>query len=81
MSLRLPATSLDLVENGSGAESDSDGSNSEDTWSDWASDSGNDRRCKSLFEDKFLASVAETLDYDKRTYGFDLSSFCKDKGC
>ena len=78
MSIRLPATSLDLVEAGSEPESDSDESNAEDTWSDWVSDSG--RRCKSLFEDKLLASVTEALDYDKGTYGFDLGSFCKGKG-
>jgi type I protein arginine methyltransferase len=78
MSIHLPATSLDLVEDGSEPESDSEASNAEDTWSDWVSDSG--RRCKSLFEDKLLASVTEALDYDKKTYGFDLDSFCKEKG-
>jgi hypothetical protein len=78
MSIHLPATSLDLVEDGSEPESNSEESNAEDTWSDWVSDSG--RRCKSLFEDKLLASVTEALDYDKRTYGFDLDSFCKEKG-
>jgi type I protein arginine methyltransferase len=81
MSIHLPATSLDLVETGSEAGSDSEGNNAEDTWSDWVSDSANHKRCKSLFEDKFLASVIEMLDYDKRTYGFDLGSFCKEKGC
>ncbi|KAI0248224.1 S-adenosyl-L-methionine-dependent methyltransferase [Lactifluus subvellereus] len=79
MNIHLPATSLDLVETGSGAECESDGTNAEETWSDWVSDSANDRRCKSLFEDKLLASVTEALDYDKRTYGFDLDSFCKEK--
>lgn len=80
MNIHLPATSLDLIGTGSGAECESDGTDAEETWSDWVSDSANDRRCKSLFEDKLLASVTEALDYDKRTYGFDLNSFCKEKG-
>ncbi|KAI0292194.1 S-adenosyl-L-methionine-dependent methyltransferase [Multifurca ochricompacta] len=35
-------------------------------------------QCKSLFEDKFLASTTEALDYDKRIHGFDLNSFSLD---
>ncbi len=80
MSLHLPATSLDLYENGSESASESDGNGVEEVWSDWVSDSANAKQCKSLFEDKLLASAAEALDYDKKTYGFDLNSFCEEKG-
>ncbi|KAF8272591.1 S-adenosyl-L-methionine-dependent methyltransferase [Lactarius quietus] len=78
MSLHLPATSLD-VEAGSESGSESDENNVEEAWSDWVSDSANATQCKSLFEDKLLASATETLDYDKRTHGFDLNSFCEEK--
>lgn len=77
MSLHLPATSLDLIESGSESGNESD---ENEVWSDWVSDSANARQCKSLFEDKLLASAAEALDYDKRTHGFDLNSFCEEKG-
>ncbi|KAH9030338.1 S-adenosyl-L-methionine-dependent methyltransferase [Lactarius pseudohatsudake] len=77
MSLHLPATTLDLIETGS--ESGSEPTENEEVWSDWVSDSANARQCKSLFEDKLLASAGEALDYDKRTHGFDLNSFCEEK--
>jgi protein arginine N-methyltransferase 3 len=80
MSLHLPATSLDRVEAGSESGSDSAEHNVEEAWSDWVSDSANATQCKSLFEDKLLASATEALDYDKRTHGFDLNSFCEEKG-
>ena len=80
MSLHLPATSLDLTEAGSESGSESDENFVEEAWSDWVSDSANARQCKSLFEDKLLASAPEALDYDKRTHGFDLNSFCEEKG-
>lgn len=80
MSLHLPATSLDLIETGSESGSESDENKVEEVWSDWISDSASARQCKSLFEDKLLASAAEALDYDKRTHGFDLNSFCEEKG-
>ena len=55
-------------------ESDS-ASSSEDeedqTWDDWASDSGK-QTCKSLFDDQSFASVAEALTYDKKQHGYDL---------
>jgi protein arginine N-methyltransferase 3 len=80
MSLHLPATSLNIIEAGSESGSDSDENGVEEAWSDWVSDSANARQCKSLFEDKLLASATEALDYDKRTHGFDLNSFCGEKG-
>ena len=80
MSLHLPATSLDLNEAGSESGSESDGNDVEEAWSDWVSDSANARQCKSLFDDKLLASASEALDYDKRIHGFDLNSFCEEKG-
>ena len=80
MSLHLPATSLDLIETGSESGSESNENDVEEVWSDWVSDSANARQCKSLFEDKLLASAAEALDYDKRTHGFDLNAFCEEKG-
>jgi protein arginine N-methyltransferase 3 len=80
MSLHLPATSLNIIEAGSESGSDSDENDVEEAWSDWVSDSANARQCKSLFEDKLLASAIEALDYDKRTHGFDLNSFCGEKG-
>lgn len=80
MSLHLPATSLDLIETGSESRSESDENDVEEVWSDWVSDSANARQCKSLFEDKLLASAPEALDYDKRTHRFDLNSFCEEKG-
>jgi protein arginine N-methyltransferase 3 len=80
MSLHLPATSLDLIEAGSESGSESDENDVEQAWSDWVSDSANARQCKSLFEDKLLASATEALDYDKRTHGFDLNTFCGEKG-
>ena len=80
MSLHLPATSLDLIEAGSESGSEPDENVAEEAWSDWVSDSANGRQCKSLFEDKLLASATEALDYDKRTHGFDLNAFCGEKG-
>ena len=77
MSLHLPATSLDLVDTGSESGSESD---EKDGYSDWISDSANVKQCKSLFEDKLLASATEAIDYDKGTHGFDLNSFCQEKG-
>ena len=80
MSLHLPATSLDLTETGSESGSEPAENDVEEAWSDWVSDSANARQCKSLFEDKLLASASEALDYDKITHGFDLNSFCGEKG-
>ncbi|KAH9073434.1 S-adenosyl-L-methionine-dependent methyltransferase [Lactarius deliciosus] len=77
MSLHLPATTLDHIETGS--ESGSEPAENEEVWSDWVSDSADARQCKSLFEDKLLASAGEALDYDKKTHGFDLNSFCEEK--
>ncbi|KAI0265674.1 S-adenosyl-L-methionine-dependent methyltransferase [Gloeopeniophorella convolvens] len=79
MSLHLPAASLDLAETHSESGSESNGSDVEESWSDWVSDSANSKPCKSLFEEKMLGSAAEALDYDKKAHKFDLNAFCKDK--
>jgi len=42
------------------------------TWDDWISDSQENRACYSLFEDKKLASVLKTIDYDEQTHKFNL---------
>jgi len=65
----------------SSSEDDDDDQN----YDDWVSASG-DPRARSLFEERELANVAEALQYDRDTYGFDLGAFSKqlgmpDRGC
>ena len=65
----------DLPPNEERSERDRSDSSSEDedeTWDDWVSDSMAKQTCKSLFDDRILASVSEALAYDKSTHGFDL---------
>ncbi|KAI0060468.1 S-adenosyl-L-methionine-dependent methyltransferase [Artomyces pyxidatus] len=77
MSLRLPATALNVSDVGSDNDSESTGDEAEETWSDWVSDSEDRLPCTSLFEDKTLSSTAEALAYDKKIHNFDLTSVCK----
>ncbi|KAG6890579.1 hypothetical protein C0992_000397 [Termitomyces sp. T32_za158] len=77
MSVRLPPPADvpdedDAEINDSDSESDDDDQN----WDDWVSDSLIQVPCLSLFEEKRLPSVEETLSYDRTTHGFDLNSTC-----
>ncbi|KAJ6624377.1 protein arginine N-methyltransferase [Mycena sp. CBHHK59/15] len=80
MSVRLPPPSSLPAEDADDSENDSvfsgDDDEEEETWDDWVSDSMEHRPCRSLFEEKVLSSVEETLAYDKKIYGFDLNAFC-----
>ncbi|CAL1713691.1 unnamed protein product [Somion occarium] len=80
MSLRLSARYLGASALNVDGEISSDSSDSEDesdlTWEDWISDSGAKRPCKSLFDDTTFTSVAEALEYDKDTHGFDFEQTC-----
>ncbi|KAJ7166306.1 protein arginine N-methyltransferase [Mycena crocata] len=79
MSVRLPPHSSipedDSSDDGS-TSSTGDNEEEEETWDDWVSDSMEQRPCRSLFEEKVLPSVEETLVYDRETHGFDLNGFC-----
>jgi protein arginine N-methyltransferase 3 len=74
MSRYLSTTSeADLSEGNHSPDSSSD--EDDQTWDEWASDSVA-AKTSSLFEDKQFPSVAEALEYDKATYGFDLNETC-----
>ena len=77
MTLRLPATPLNLSDIGSDDERDTRSSSdqAEETWSDWVSDSAN-QPCQSLFDDRYFSSPEEALSYDKKTHGYDLAAEC-----
>lgn len=79
MSIHLQVAPSAPQQEGPGASDDRSSSSDEDddqTWDDWVSDSATKQPTKSLFEDKLLPSVTETLAYDKSTHGFDLDETC-----
>ncbi|EKM49814.1 uncharacterized protein PHACADRAFT_131660 [Phanerochaete carnosa HHB-10118-sp] len=73
---RIPAEALDDVSNDArrlDEESSSGDEDEDDTWEDWVEGSMEKQPCKSLFDDATLPSVAEALEHDRKTHGFDLS--------
>lgn len=87
MSIRLPPQDViqgpeDDIDSGSclsSSEEDED-QNDPKTWDDWVSDSQENRECCSLFEDKKLASVANVIEYDEQTHGFNLDRVSRKLG-
>ena len=59
--------------------SSSEDGDDDETYDDWISASG-DPRARSLFDERELANIAEALQYDRDTYGFDLGAFSKQLG-
>ncbi|GLB38566.1 putative class I-like SAM-binding methyltransferase superfamily, protein arginine N-methyltransferase family protein [Lyophyllum shimeji] len=77
MSVRLPPPTDFADEDDEGSASESSQSDDDDqNWDDWASDSLIQVPCRSLFEEKTLASAEEALAYDRLTHGFDLNAVC-----
>ena len=76
MSLHLATTPEQDVSDGDHSRTTSSDEDEDDqNWDDWVSDSV-PSKTYSLFENRQFASVAEALQYDKSTYGFDLNETC-----
>ncbi|THG99108.1 hypothetical protein EW026_g3198 [Hermanssonia centrifuga] len=81
MAFRLSAGHLEEVQSeGECSDRLSSSSSEEDeqdlAWDDWVSDSMTKLATKSLFDDTILPSVAEEVEYDKKTHAFDLEQTC-----
>ena len=81
MSIHLPpptvCTQLNNDSDSNLESSNSDLSDGDQAWDDWITDSDDEQKCRSLFDDILLPSVAEALVYDKEFHNFSLKDVCK----
>lgn len=69
--IQRPSDDIESGSCSSSSDEDED-QNDPETWGGWVSDSGENRECRSLFEEKKLSSVAKAIEYDELTHGFNL---------
>ncbi len=78
MSIHLPPPTIRTNDSDSNLESsNSDLSDGDQAWDDWITDSDDEQKCRSLFDDILLPSVDEALIYDKEIHDFSLNDVCK----